>query len=85
MLATPARIASFMAAGEWACAPTGVSSMVAVSTIAFSSSKEYAWSYTESPCESTPPEAVTLMTSAPYLTWKRTARRSSSTPSAIIA
>ena len=49
MLATPARMASFIAAGEWACAPTGVSSMSAVSTIAFSSSKEYAWSYTESP------------------------------------
>ena len=80
--ATPALIARLIASVPWACAATLRPHKAASSTTTFISSCEYCGAPTDSSSESTPADAIILITSAPFFTSKRTSLRISATPSA---
>jgi hypothetical protein len=83
MLSTPASTAFTMPWHAWAWAATGLKLSWATSTAARSSSSVYWMARASSVSDdSIAPVAMTLMRSAPSASWRRTARRTSSAPSA---
>ena len=83
MESMPARMATFAPSAPWACAAVFFRSRCASSTSASISSWVSCGVSTSSDRDSTPPVAHTLMTSAPYFTWKRTASRNPAPPAAM--
>ncbi len=82
MVATPASSAAMMPGLPWQCAATTRSAMPATSTMARSSAPVNCWWMGSSISDSTPPEAHTLITEAPWRSCSRTARMHSAGPSA---
>ena len=85
MVSTPARMASLIASVPWAWAATFIPRAWASVTMAVISSRLICWAPTESPLDSTPPEAQILIRSAPNLRTCRTLARNSQGPSATLS
>ena len=83
MESMPARMATFAPSAPWAWAAVFFRSRWASSTMASISAWVSCGVSTSSVRERTPPVAHTLITSAPYLTSKRTASRKASAPLAM--
>ena len=69
MQSMPASMAARMPSSPWACAATLSPARWASSAIARSSSSEYCCAPAGPVCDMTPPDAHTLISSAPCLIW----------------